>query len=382
MASRKKTVEPSSNAITLNTVIFKDMVTRAKKGASNNSILPITSMMAIELKDNKLTLITTDSTNYLYVIQDNVEGPDFYVTVLADVFTQLISKTTSEKITLELKDNFLEVVGNGKYSIEIPSENGEIIKFPDPRNDVELEPTDNIKLSAITSIINTAKPSLAVTMENPEYTNYYCGEQVIATDTFMICCQDIKLWNTPRLISPQLMDLVALITAEDIEISTADDIILFSTPSCQVYGRTMAGLEDYSVEGITNLMNSTFQASCSVKKQDMLQLLDRLSLFVTKTDKNEVYLTFTEEGLQVSSKASSGVEVVKYVDNKGFQPFTCVIDIEMFTSEVKALKEDVINISYMNEPADEEQEGNTAIMFTEGDVKLLIALLADDRVTE
>ena len=55
--------------IILDTVLFKDMVARARKGASNNSIIPLTSMMAIQLEDNKLTLTTTDSKNFLYIIQ-------------------------------------------------------------------------------------------------------------------------------------------------------------------------------------------------------------------------------------------------------------------------------------------------------------------------
>lgn len=374
MAGKKKVVQETSNAITLNTVIFKDMVTRAKKGAINNSILPITSMMAIELKDKKLTLTTTDTTNYLYVIQDNVEGPDFYVTVIADTFAALVSKTTSENITLEMKDNYLEVTGNGKYSIELPMEEGEIIKFPDPRDEVELSPLQDIKLSTINSIINIAKPSLATTMEEPVYTNYYCGERILTTDRYKICGMKESLWEEPRLISPQLMELVSLITAEDIKVSAQDDIIMFSTPTCQVYGRTMPDIEDYEPEGIMNALDMKLGSSCRIKKQDLLQLLDRLSLFVAKNDNNEVYLTFTQEGLQLSSKASSGVETVKYVDMDNIVNFTCVIDIEMFTSEVKAMTEDVLTICYGGE--------GTVIKFTEGSTDIIVALLQDDRLAE
>jgi DNA polymerase III sliding clamp (beta) subunit (PCNA family) len=40
---------------------FQDMVARASKGASENKLLPITRLMAFELKDNVLTLTTTDT---------------------------------------------------------------------------------------------------------------------------------------------------------------------------------------------------------------------------------------------------------------------------------------------------------------------------------
>ena len=381
MPKKKLVKDTASNAITLNTIVFKDMVARARKGASNNSILPITSMMAIELKDNKLTLITTDNTNYLYVIQDKVEGNDFYVTVIADTFAQLIAKTTSENITLELKDNFLEVVGNGKYSIELPTEEGNIIKFPDPRDEEELDPLEDIKLSDVNHIIKSAKASLAVTMENPVYTNYYCGESVLATNEYKICNVDVQLWEEPRLISPQLMDLVALITAEDIAVSAKDDIIMFSTPTCQVYGRTTTGVEDFPADSIKSAVQANFLASCQLKKQEMLQLLDRISLFVSGTDDNEVYITFTKEGLQLSSKASSGIETVKYISSTDFKEFTGVIDIKMLIDQLKALEDEDVVIGYMNEGEDEDTS-NTAIKFTEGNVDLLVALLDDDRLGE
>ena len=79
--AKKKPVKKSAlkpkvvkNGIELQTSKLKEMVSRAVKGASFNSILPITSMMAVELKDNKLTLTTTDGTNYLYIVENKVEG--------------------------------------------------------------------------------------------------------------------------------------------------------------------------------------------------------------------------------------------------------------------------------------------------------------------
>ena len=59
---------------TMNTVKLQDMVAKAMKGASNNKLIPLTNLMAIQLKDHKLTLITTDATNFLYIMEDKVAG--------------------------------------------------------------------------------------------------------------------------------------------------------------------------------------------------------------------------------------------------------------------------------------------------------------------
>lgn len=366
-----KAVKQKKSGIELDTVLFKDMVARARKGAGNNNMIPLTSMMAIELQDNKLTLITTDSKNYLYIIQDNIPGDDFYAVVIVDTFAALVAKTTSETIHLDLKGNSLEFIGNGKYSIELPDEEGEMIEFPDPRQEVELDVLDDIHLTTINSILTTVKSSLATTMEEPCYTGYYCGKKVIATNGDKISCMNVKLWDTPRILSSQTMDLLSVMTVENVAVEAGDDIVIFSSPDCVVYGRTMDCLEDFDIKGITGALDTEFTSKCKVKKSSLLQLLDRISLFVAqKIDNNEVFLTFTDKGIQVSSKASSGVELVKYLESDQFEPFTCTIDIEMFSSEIKALTDDAVEIWYGD-------EAETCIKLTEGKIVKVLALSVD-----
>lgn len=347
--------------IELKTAKLKEMVGRAVKGASFKSIIPLTSMMAIELKDSRLTLKTTDSTNYLYIMEDKIPGDDFYAVVLADQFAKLISKMTCENVTLTLKLNALEVVGNGKYLIELQQEDeGGMVQFPDPRAEAELEPLENeIQLTTVLSILGTAKSSLATTLENPCYTGYYCGDRVLTTNTFKICGMDLQLWEEPRLISSEMMELLSVMTAENISVDAAGDEIMFSSPDCVVYGRTMEGIEDFQVEDIEGVLDMEFPSMCKLKKSHVLQLLDRLSLFVTFMDKDEVDFAFTKEGLQVSSKASSGTELIKYLESEDFSDFVCSVDIGMLIAQVKAIAGDTVELYYGDENALKLVEGNT-----------------------
>ena len=358
-ALKKKAVP---NGIELQTSKLKEMVTRAIRGASFNSLLPITSMMAIELKDNKLTLTTTDYTNYLYIIEDKVVGDDFYAVVMADLFQKLVSKLTCEKVRLVLKPNALEVVGNGKYLIELQQEDeGDIIQFPNPMEG-DFEPLDKeIQLTTILSILNTAKPSLATTMEFPFYTGYYCGDRIVATDTFKMCGMNIKLWDEPRLISSTLMNLLSVMTAEDISVDADGDKLIFTSPDCIVYGRTMEDIEEFDIDSIYEVLDMEFESKCKIKKSHILQLLDRLSLFVTDNDKDEVDLNFTEKGLMVSSKATSGTELIEYMESEDFADFACSIDIKMLTTEIKALASDVVELWYGDESVLKIVEGNTVL---------------------
>lgn len=356
----------------LKTEKLKEMVSRAVKGVGNNKLIPLTSLMAIEVKDNKLTLITTDATNYLYITEDKVVADDFYIVVDATTFSKLVSKMTCENITLEVKTGVLNVKGNGNYKIELPlDENGEPIKYPDPvdRLDLSSATQKTINRTTVQVILETIKPALAVTLENPCYTGYYIGDDVVATDTYKIASMDVNLLGANRLVSPEFMDLLAVMTNEKITVMYTDTDIVCSTPDCTVYGKFMDGIEDYAIDAIMDLVNTDIDSFCSVPKNALLQLLDRLSLFVGPYDKNAIHLTFTQNGLQVSSKATNGIEIIDYIASDNFKDFTCAIDIQMLTQEVKAISNDVIELYYGED---------NAIKMTDGNITIIVALLEDD----
>ena len=98
-------------------------------------------------------------------------------------------------------------------------------------------------------------------------------------------------------------------------------------------------------------------------------MLDRLSLFVGTYDKNAVDLTFTNQGLQVSSKASSGVEILPYVTSDNQVDFTCAVDIQMLVNEVKAIQNDLIEIYYGDD---------SSIKLVDGNITIVIALMEDE----
>lgn len=359
--------------LSMKTEKLKEMIARAVKGVGNNKLIPLTSLMAIELKDNTLTLITTDATNYLYITDEHVVGDDFYAVVDANVFSKLISKLTCENVVMEIKSElkYLEVKGNGTYKIELPlDENGDYIKYPDPCVSVNLSNavTTTLNKTTVAVILETVKSALATTLENPCYTGYYMADKVVATDTYKIACMDVNMFTEPKLISAELLDLIAVMQAEKIEVNIQDNDIVFSTPDCTICGKLMEGIEDFAIDPIMNLVDADFGSSCSVPKNALLQLLDRLSLFVGPYDKNAVYLTFTKDGLQISSKVASGVEIIPYISSDNFNDFTCAIDIQMFLNEVKAISNDVIEIYY---------DSDTAIKLVDGNITIIIALLDD-----
>lgn len=356
---------------TVNTQTLQDMVTKAVKGASNNKMIALTQLMNIRLKDNKLTLVTTDASNYLYISQDKVPGDDFEVVVPVDVFSKLVKLTTAEKMTFKLNEKMLEVKGNGKYEIELTlDEDGSYIQYPDPLTSVNLSmPTTAFNLSTGKMILESIKPALAKINDVPCYTNYFVGDKVVATDTFTVAGLDLDVLEDSVLVSGDTMDLLDTFTEEHISIYTDDSHIVFASDTAVIYAPFGEGLDEYAIDAISGLLTQEFDSQCAVEKRALLNVLDRISLFISVYDKNAITLTFTANGLMINSATNSGTETIDYKESDNFTEFTCSVDVEMLKTQVKATSNDLITIEYGED---------NAIKLLDGNVTVIIALLDEE----
>lgn len=357
------------------TTTLQAMFSKVYKAANQNKLIPLTSFVNIKKEGTKLILTATnDMEIYFYSIANNVEGEDFYVTVGIEQIYKLISKMTCENITLELKQNTLEVVGNGRYSVEIPmDETGEIIQFPDPYRDIhpedteDIEFTDTLDYSEIQKILGSVKSSLATTMEYPVLINYYLGDFVCATDKSNVTSYDARMFETPELlISPKLMNLLALLTQESIDVKITDDYMLFVTDDAIIYSDITTDVEDYPAKVVASIVSQELPNSCKIAKNKLLALLDRISIFVSEYDLNVIHMTFDKASVQVATTNSGSDEVLEYVEkNDAIEPFDCKVDIVSLTEHVKSCTSDTIQIEFGIE---------SCIKIVDGDITKVIML--------
>jgi len=335
----------------ISTTKLQELISKAIKGVGNNKLIPRTTDIAIRVKDNVLTLITSDDDNFLN-IRENIESDDFYAVVQADQFSKLVMRTTSENITLERKDSILELKGNGTYtfSLEMDENTGDVVEYPDPSQQIlSIQQTTigKIDVSTIRTILGAIKPSVAITDDIPTYTNYYFGDVVLATDTFKIGCLAKKITATPILVSAKLMELLDVYGGETpMDIYKADGRLVFHGDSCTVCGYAIEGIESFAVDSIMAYMDKEYPSKCVLPKQAVLQLLDRLSLFVGAFDDGVVDMAFTGDGLQVSSQKSDSVEILPYVDSALVEDSVGRLYLEMFRAQVKAQTGDNIQLYF------------------------------------
>lgn len=357
--------------LTLKTLKLQEMVAKSIQGASNNKMIPITSLMAIQWKDGILTLTTTDAANTLKIL-DKLEGEDFYVVLQTEIFSKLIAKTTTETITLNLKENGLEVKGNGTYNIELPlDEEGKLIKFPEYKMDHAKAEKSTTTLPIIKTILTANKAAVANTMELPHFTGYYFDDdKVITTDTFKVCNNAVKVLPRKMLLPTDLVDLLSIIDEEKIDIEIVKNKILFITKNVIIYGTEMGGINDYPIDAIEAYSQTAFENMCRLPKLATLNMLDRLSLFISPYEKNSIYLTFSTDGLICSSKRSNGTELIKYQESTNFKPFACSLDIAVLKTLISSQDGEVIELWYGQDQV---------IKMIDGKITQIMALLEDDR---
>lgn len=334
---------------TIKTTQLQELVSKAIKCASNDKLIPITNLMEIELKDNKLWLTTNDATNYFRTCIPTVGGDEFTVVVMADNFAKLVSKMTSENITFDYDGASFEISGGkSKYKLELPLDvDGQLVQMSIPYQDLDTdEETGRINGVTIDKIIDTAKASLATSIDSAIYTAYYLGDNVISTDSYKICCIANKVFDTPVLLSVSTMDILQLMSKEE-EVSYyhKDDNLIFRTSSSVLYTKVFDGVESYPVDTIKEFISTDFENQCTLPKNELIQSLDRLSLFVGDYDRNVILIAFNGDSVTLKNKKSAGTETIDCLKSSGGK-FECGIDIEMLKSQIKATMSDDVTIQY------------------------------------
>lgn len=354
--------------IKISTVKFQDMVSRATKGASENKLLPITSMMCIKVKDNCLSITTTDTANTLTIKADKIQGDDMYVVVPVKQFSTLIARSDCDSITLEYKDGNLFVHGNGDHKIEVPMDEDGEIRFPEYSFEKEGD-GEILNLSSVKNILSINKASVANTIDAPCLCGYYVGKMVVTTNEQTICFNDMNVMGGDYLISPEMMELLSLSKQEKITWWYKDGFFLFETDDMVLYGAEHDEKERFPVEEVQEYLKVEFESHCKIPKIALQGLIDRLVIFIQPYDKNGAILTFAKDGVKITSKKANSNETIPYLESANFQPFMCCVDIPLFKSLIDANPEESVELWYGDE---------ACIKMTAGKVTQVLALLEDE----
>ena len=211
---------------TFNTETLKKLVAYSIQGAGLNEKVELSMDMGISVLNNTLYLNTMDGTNYLSVSAD-CTAEDFDIVVDAETFAKLIGKINSDVVELNVNDKALIIKGNGKYTLELLTDNmGELLSFPDVFPE-KAEQLAVINAGDLVTVNSAIKASLSNVVDSV-YSSYYFGDMIASTDRYMLSVLEHKVFDTPYLLNKQFVDLMCMTNA-DVEISKSEDMIVAET---------------------------------------------------------------------------------------------------------------------------------------------------------
>lgn len=347
--------------ITLKTETLQSLVNKAVKGMSGNKMLPITEMIGINLSGTTLSLVTTDGKNKVEVMDtvENAENKNINISVNGANFSKLIQKMTSQNVTLTIENTKLEVKGNGTYTFSLPvDEDGNVVTLASivPQGiDVQ-----EVNVADLIASYNVNKESVATTMETPAYTGFYYDENgSIATNSLKISSVKTKLLNNPVLLTSDFVALFTLLDEEKAEVIQNNSDIFVKTKTTILKGTKMPDLSEFPVENIRPFLEENMEHKVRVNKQALLDLLERISIFVTPYDKNGIRIDFTKDGMIIWTIKGDSNELLPYSGSENVVDHTITLDVTNFKSLVSSNPEEEVTIHYGSPVAIKMTFGNT-----------------------
>lgn len=338
----------------IKTARMKEEIANASKGSGKISNIRITEAIGIEAKDGNVIFTTTDNATNLTVrmldaVDKNIE---FYACTDSDILSKLVAKTDSEYIKLSLKEGYLQFEGNGVYNLPliIEPEDGSLCRIaPIPvnrNNEYFITKKDADKL------LQYNKFSVSKSIVVP-YLMGYCLKDGKAysfnSETSTATLSNLEISKDIFALIPQtIINLLASIKDEKFKMYVDENKVSFESTNIRIDGTLMEDLEKFPVQDLDATINSdeVFVSKVKVNKAELINVLDRIGLFVENDDEGFIGLSFTEDGLLISNKKSSGVEKVLYVESELKMPVAKEVDIRDIRGVLSTLSGEAATISF------------------------------------
>ena len=284
----------------------------------------LVDLLEIENKDNYFYLRITNNTYYAEYKINSYSKEEFRAVVDANLFLKLISKTTSETVQFDIKDNFLILVGNGEYKLPLVYKDSKILNLPTINVD---NVTNNFNISSkiLKNILvyNTKELQKGVVI-NPVQKCYYIDNKGAITFTSGACINDFSLEDPVKiLLSQKLVRLFKLFNSDNVEFIIGQDSL-----NDIIQTKVKFITSDFSVTSIINsdesLINSipaeairekahhVYPYTITINSSVLLQSIERLLLFNSNTINNYSKFEFGPDSVKIYTTDKSNFETVNY----------------------------------------------------------------------
>lgn len=335
--------------IIIKTDKIKDIANKVAISVDGERTSPISELIELELNNKNLTLKTTNKEYFFKTTIKDVTNTDeyFHVTVVADTFLTLITKTTSNEIKFEIVNNNLVLYGNGKYTFPLVLDNDQVvvlpeIEFKETGNEIKFEIDGNILKSIYEFNSRELNKEVAV---DPIQKYYYLDNKGALTFVEGACISEFEINTTPfkLLLNERLVQLFKLFSGQKVNVTILKEATNINTDDSQVFKNKIKFtiedseliailpdsdlVEKYPSIQIRALANIDYPGQVIISKTLLLEALDRLSIFNRKGSSTKVdlkkcgQLDFSNDSVKIISLKDQNSETIPYL-NGSLKPFT------------------------------------------------------------
>lgn len=337
--------------ITVETKVLQALVNAAIRGASRDKSEALTNLFDVFVKDGRISITTTDLTNYLTVYGDAESGADEHFCVQIDKFSKLALKTSTEKIKIEVKDDHIAFTGNGTYKIPYMMDgDGTVVRLYRTKVE-ESKVTGEVSVASIRDIVARNKLSLSVDNSAKIYlTGYLCTDGcVMSSDSVNLCLTETAIIPERAIIPANVFDILSTSRGETIKYTIGDNCAEFDGKDMKLYCSFINGLDEYPEKVCRQIMSIEIESKCTLPRTAILNAMSRLELFIDARQLNCVRITFMSNGVSLATVSGDAVETIDYQGSENFKEFTCLVDVSHFKSILASYDVESVDVEYGNE---------------------------------
>lgn len=366
--------------ITLKTNIIKDLTSKINKGIEGERTVRVSELLELEVINDKLILSVTNTQFYLSIeLSNQVNSVDsLHVTIDADTFIKLVSKTTTDEIILDTKDGNLLYKGNGEYIFPLElDQNGEIKTLP--KIEINPQSTFDIMGDTLYSIYSFGSHELVNDVPVDAVQKYYYVDNLGAiTYTESPYLNNFNLPVPFRaLINDRLAQLFSLFRNKRVSVGISKEVndglyqnkISFTCENLSLvsYLPDDSIINKYPANECRQLQSNPYPGKVTINRALLADALDRLNIFSVK-DGNVVLkkagkINFTNDGLEIISIVDKNKEFIPYVNKDNYYSYSCYMNLSQLQRHAKANSEINIEVNYGND---------LSIMFTKDNYAQII----------
>ena len=333
----------------------------------SNELSVITETLELKVEDNIFYMNVTNREYYAQVKFPVEYDKAFHATVNATVFLKLISQVTTEDVELDIIHNSLVIKANGVYKLPLIFEGENLLDLP--TIDI-INPTTSFEISGdiLDSILTYNSKQLSIgIISKPIQKMYYMDEKGALTFTSGACINNFTLDKPIKvLFNSRLVKLFKLFKGKKVFLTLgqdsisdeviqtkikleADGIMITSILFCDD-----AMINSVPVDAIRSRGTQNYSYSITLNRNELLETINRLMLFVKGSKALTAYCTFKfqEDSVSIIDLEADNHESIGYSNHPDtIIDYTAILDLNDIKGSLDGCQEEYVTFNFGDEQA-------------------------------